>query len=162
MIIVSDTTPIISLIKIKRLSLLEELFGNIVIPEAVFNELTTSRKFKEEAELVRKSSFIELIPVTDKIALHRFQEQTGLDLGESEAIILANEIKADSLVIDERKGRRVANQLGLKITGTLGILLLAYEEKLLSKEELESELEELQHSSLRLSRALIQEIVDKL
>ncbi|MBO4760023.1 MAG: hypothetical protein J5505_08190 [Spirochaetaceae bacterium] len=58
MIVVSDTTPIISLIKINRLDLLEKLFKEVLIPDAVFSELTTNTIFADEAEIVKASSFI--------------------------------------------------------------------------------------------------------
>ena len=58
MIVVSDTTPLISLLKIERLALLEKLFGQVFIPEAVFNELTIDARFCQEAEQLKQSPFI--------------------------------------------------------------------------------------------------------
>ena len=60
MIVVSDTTPIISLIKINRLDLLKELFNEVLIPDAVFRELTTNTVFANEAQIVRTSSFLKV------------------------------------------------------------------------------------------------------
>ena len=157
MIIISDTTPIISLIKINRLDLLEELFGEVLIPDAVFRELTTNVTFKEEADIVKSSEFIKVSSIQNRKSLEILQAASGLDAGESEAIILADELKSDVLIIDERRGRKVAQNLGIAITGTIGILIQAYHEKILSEEEVKSCFEYLKNSSIRLSDTLIQE-----
>lgn len=157
MIIISDTTPIISLIKINRLDLLEELFGEVLIPDAVFRELITNVTFKEEADIVKSSEFIKVSSIQNRKSLEILQAASGLDAGESEAIILADELKSDVLIIDERRGRKVAQNLGIAITGTIGILIQAYHEKILSEEEVKSCFEYLKNSSIRLSDTLIQE-----
>ena len=123
MIIISDTTPIISLIKINRLDLLEELFGEVLIPDAVFRELTTNVTFKEEADIVKSSEFIKVSSIQNRKSLEILQAASGLDAGESEAIILDDELKSDVLIIDERRGRKVAQNLGIAITGTIDILI---------------------------------------
>lgn len=89
MIVISDTTPIISLMKIEQLDLLEKLFKNVRIPVAVYNELTTNKAFKNEAELISSKAFINVVPVEDSKSVVLLQRATGLDKGESEAIILA-------------------------------------------------------------------------
>ncbi len=58
MIVVSDTTPLISLLKIDHIDLLEKLFGQVLIPQAVFDELTADQRFKQEAEQIRQRRFI--------------------------------------------------------------------------------------------------------
>lgn len=91
MIVVSDTTPIISLLKINRLDLLKKLYGSVLIP----------------------LDFIECYDVRNTQALTILQAVTTLDFGESEAIILAQEHKADVLLMDKAKGRKVAQQLNI-------------------------------------------------
>lgn len=162
MIVVSDATPIISLIKIGQLHLLEKLFGTVLIPLGVFQELTANPKFSQEAALIKAVGYIEAIPVKDSQAVWQLRERTGLDKGESEAIILTKERSALSLLIDERKGRRVAHQEGIKITGTLGILKSAYEEGLLSKQDFIASLTEIKASALRISDKMIDEILNSL
>ena len=162
MIVISDTTPIVSLIKISRIDLLEKLFGEVCIPEAVFRELTTNTIFESEAEIVKNSSFLKITPVKNLKSLEILQAASGLDDGESEAIILADELKSDILVIDERKGRKVAQKLGITITGTIGILIQAHDEKIISTKEIKSYLEQLRNSNIRLSESLIQEALSML
>ena len=157
MTIISDTTPIISLIKINRLDLLEKLFGEILIPEAVFRELTTNVLFASEAEIVKSSKFLKVSPIQNKKSLEILQAASGLDDGESEAIILADELKSEVLIIDERRGRKVAKNLGISITGTIGILIQAQNEKMISADEMKKCLDFLKHSNIKLSDSLIQE-----
>ena len=119
MLVVSDTTPIISLMKDNRLGILKELFQEIVIPEAVYNELTSNPKFPEEAEMIEASDFIKTVTLNDRKLIDVFQRATGLDLGESEAIIYSDDGGADLLMMDEAKGRQVAKQMNIKSSGRL-------------------------------------------
>jgi len=162
MIVVSDTTPIISLIKIRQLDLLEKLFENVKIPVGVYEELTSNPIYQEEVEQIRQSSFIEIVSVKDRKSVTIFRKATGLDKGESEAIVLSEEIHADSLLMDERKGRQVARQMGITITGTLGILLSAYEEKLLTAETVVECLDTMKNSGRRISDSLYDELIEKI
>lgn len=162
MIVISDTTPIITLIKINRIDLLERLFGEVFIPEAVFRELMTNTAFADEAEIVKASSFLKVKTVQNQQSLSILQAVSGLDDGESEAIILAGELGSDALIIDERKGRKVAQKLGITITGTIGILIQAHNENMISTENAKLYLEQLKTSNIRLSEALIQEALSML
>ena len=159
MTVISDTTPIISLIKINRIDLLEQLFGEVFIPEAVFRELTTNSIYSDEAKIVESASFMKTIPIQNRKSLEILQAISGLDDGESEAIILADELKSDVLIIDERKGRKVAQKMGITITGTIGILLQAHNEKMISTNEIKLYLEQLKNRNIRLSDSLIQEVL---
>lgn len=162
MTIISDTTPIISLIKINRLDLLEKLFKEVLIPEAVYRELTTNALFANEAKIVKTSSFLKTSSVQNRKSLQLLQAVSGLDDGESEAIILADELKSDVLIMDERKGRKVAQKLGIKITGTVGVLLQSYSENMISSDEIKTYLDQLKNSNIRLSESLIQKALEML
>ena len=162
MTIISDTTPIISLIKINRLDLLEKLFEEVLIPEAVYRELTTNALFENEAKIVKTSSFLKTSSVQNRKSLQLLQAVSGLDDGESEAIILADELKSDVLIMDERKGRKVAEKLGIKITGTVGVLLQSYSENMISSDEIKTYLDQLKNSNIRLSESIIQKALEML
>ena len=90
MIVISDTTPLISLIKIGQLNLLNHLFGEVQIPSAVFEELISNPRFPDESRQIRECPFIKKINVTDTNAVNLLRRSTGLDAGESEAIILSD------------------------------------------------------------------------
>ena len=155
MLVISDTTPILSLIKADRLDLLEKTFERVVIPDAVYAELTGNPAFADEARQVKEAAFIILESVENKGSVKSFMDKNGLDEGESEAILLVKEKKADLLLIDEKKGRRVAKEMGIPIIGTAGILLDAFDEGLLSADDVRSAVRNLQDNMIRLDRSLI-------
>ncbi len=162
MIIVSDTTPLISLMKVSKLDVLKSLFGKVIIPDAVYKELTDNERFSEEAELIRNCDFIEIIAVNDRLSVVSLQLKSGLDIGETEAIICAEENKADTILMDEAAGRRTAKSLGLNIMGTIGILLSAYEDSVLSAEEVREALNKLRMSNRHISENLLNVALEKL
>lgn len=155
MIVISDTTPIISLLKIEKLDILEKLFQKIIIPDAVYKELTDNRQFQEEADIVRESQFIQRKMVQDEKSVHILQRAAGLDLGESEAIIFADEARADWLLMDEIKGRQVAKNMGIRITGTIGIILMAYEESIITREEAKQSIQGLRMASRHIGEDIL-------
>ncbi|PNW34120.1 UNVERIFIED_CONTAM: nucleic acid-binding protein [Euhalothece sp. KZN 001] len=128
MIIVSDTSPITNLAAIQTLDLLQFLYGSIIIPVAVYNELTQadSKKAVPGATEVQTYSWIQTRPIQN---LQKVNEilvvNSNIHLGEAEAIVLALELKADLLLMDERRGRTLAMSYQLKVTGLLGVLLQA-------------------------------------
>ena len=147
MIVVSDSTPLISLMKASSLEILKPLFGEVLIPEAVFSELTINPNYSEEAAQIKNSTFIKIVSVEESKAVDVLRKSSGLDLGESEAIIYADNHKADVLLMDEAKGRTVAKSMGLYIMGTIGVLLYAYEEKILSSDNVADALNRLRQSN---------------
>ena len=160
MIVIADTTPVITLIKLQQLNFLEKLFGSVMIPSAVYDELTNNPRFEKEAETVRKCNFLKCCEVIDRQSIKFLREIVGLDAGESEAIALSDEQSADLLVIDERKGRKAAQKLGLKITGTIGILIQAFDKGLISKSEILSCVEKLRDSDIRIGEQLLNFVVE--
>src|ERR1700728_4155442 len=122
-VIVSDTSSISNLIIIDRLDLLKEIYGSIIIPPIVRNEIIALEKKGRNLEKFKNASWIEMA-APDLAALQLLQSYK-LDAGEKEAIALARSINADLLLIDEKAGRNVAEQLGIKTTGLLGTLVMA-------------------------------------
>lgn len=115
MIVVSDTTAITTLFKAGRDGLLAELFGEVLVPNAVFLELLRSHPVLP--------AYLRRVEIVDSAEADALGARLGR--GESEAIVLATELKADFLLIDERRGRRIAREHHLRIIGLLGIVLLA-------------------------------------
>ena len=127
MIVVSDTLPLNYLVLIGAIDVLPKLFGEIHVPTQVMVERTRSRAtalVKQWASSpprwLRVSTPSITIATSDR-----------LDLGEAQAIALATELNADAILIDERKGRRIAAAHGFNAVGTLTVLEFAAERKLL-------------------------------
>ena len=157
MIVVSDTTPLISLLKINRIDLLEKLFGDVLIPQAVVDE-----RFQLEADQIRQKKFIVVKPVNNPESASILKRATGLDQGESEAIVLTDELKADLLLMDEAKGRNVSAQMGLRIMGTIGILMAAYEEHELTSDEVIECVDGLQRAGRHIGQRHYQMLLSRL
>lgn len=126
MIVFSNTTPFISLASIGQLSLLPKLFGKIHVAESVIDECIEGGRI-----LVPNLRSLDwVIPVVDE-ATSTLPILFELDRGEKQTIALARKHGAARVIIDERLGRRVAEYLGLNVTGTLGVLAKAKTTKLI-------------------------------
>ncbi|BAY39477.1 hypothetical protein NIES2111_38530 [Nostoc sp. NIES-2111] len=133
MIIVSDTSPITNLAAIGQLDLLRQLYSSVTIPKAVYDEMVSLDKVVPGTVEVQTLSWIKVQAIVDSQKVREILEsQDNIDLGEAEAIILSLEIKADLLLMDERRGRTVATNYGINITGLLGVLLQAKKQGLVS------------------------------
>ena len=123
MLIISDTSPLMNLAVVGYLELLQQLYDTVIIPEAVWNELSALSSQHPEVATVQTLPWLERQPVASQAVVRALQAE--LDIGEAEAIALAVEKQADLLLIDERRGRQVATRMGLTYIGLLGILLEA-------------------------------------
>lgn len=153
--IVSNTTPIISLLKLNRLDLFQKLYTRIYIPYAVYEEIEAG-KTKGYYKDLSKIDWISITKIQDKHAIKFFLD---LDAGEAEAIVLATEIKADLIILDEKLGRFHAKHADLKITGTIGVLVKAKSEGLIK--ELKPLLNELTDKDVWISEKLKSEILKR-
>ena len=86
MIVVSNTTPLITLMKAMKLDILKDMFKEILIPETVFDELVSNESYKEEADEIREAEYIHVVTVKNASSVSYFQRVTGLDRGESEQL----------------------------------------------------------------------------
>jgi predicted nucleic acid-binding protein len=129
MIVVSDTSPLNYLVLIESEEVLPKLFGRILIPRAVHDELRSpAGPERIKRFLATEPSWLEIHPSPDA-------DDDGvrdLDAGEREAISLALTKSADLVLLDERRGRKAAREHGLAVSGTLGVLDRAAEQGLLA------------------------------
>jgi len=155
MLVVSDTSTITNLVKVERLDLLKHLFNEVIIPQKVYDELTN---YELNIDIIKNSNWIKVKKVTPSKTLEELK--TILDEGEAEAIILAKDIQASYLIIDELKGRKIAEQIGLKITGLIGILLKCKEKGIVTN--VKTILDQLINDfSFRIRPTLYQQILSK-
>jgi uncharacterized protein len=118
-VIASDASPLIVFLKINKLSVLKSLFQTIMVPTAVYEEITAK---EQEKAIFDRAKWIKtkIVENTDLINLL----EKLIDKGEAEAIILAKELKT-TLIVDDAKARKYAKLLNVEIIGTLGVLKMA-------------------------------------
>jgi predicted nucleic acid-binding protein len=145
-IIISDTSCLIALSKIERLDLLKDLYHEIIITSDVFHEFGGSLP-----------DWIIITEVKNKQKQKEIEER--LDKGEASSIALALEIENTTLIINEIKGRKIAQSLNIDIIGTIGIILLADKKGLISN--VTSLILRLVNKGFRLSDKLINKIIEK-
>jgi uncharacterized protein len=121
-IVVSDTSPIRALVHMGHVSMLREVFGEVLIPPAVVSELEQPRSHLTPVSLA-EIPFLRVQSPQSRSVVDELSELLGP--GESEAIALAMEVRAEAVLIDESAGRAAALRHGLLPVGVLGVLLLA-------------------------------------
>ncbi|MEW6574542.1 MAG: DUF3368 domain-containing protein [Bacillota bacterium] len=129
--VVSDAGPLITLSRAGYLWLLPTLFGKVTIPRAVYVEVVEKGRKRLNAEEIREASWLNVKEVKNKTALRLVAGQ--LDFGEAEAVVLAEEVKADLLLVDDLKARRFALLTGLRIGGTIMVLSISMKKNLLAE-----------------------------
>ncbi len=130
MIVVANAGPLIALAQIGHFTLLQLLYGELYIPPAVRHEVVALGQGRPGAAEVDVASWIHVVEVREAMAVQLLRDR--LDAGESEAIVLAMEMNAYLLLMDESRGRRVAEARGLTKTGTMGTLIVAKKRGLIS------------------------------
>jgi len=126
MILIADSSALVALSIVDKLDVLEELFGEVYVPRAVYVEVSQENK----AESYKLKSYCQ-DRVLDIESSANFNITLGK--GESEAIVLYTEQNADFLLCDDKKAKKFAQSFGLKVIGSLGILLKAKEAELISE-----------------------------
>lgn len=146
MIVVSDSTTLIILANQQRFDLLNNLFTEVLISDAVWHEVQAKKSLVLPSFLTRKS-----LTLTDDLATLLYL----LDHGESEAILLAKSLHLP-LIIDEKKARRVANQMGVPIIGLLGIIAMNVKKGFLTRSDAQAFLETVREAGYHISQTLIE------
>lgn len=155
MIVVSNATPLIGMAMADRFDLLRRLFGRLYIPRGVYDEVVTEGGDRFGAQEVAQASWIEIAEVEDRLAVEMLEDELGR--GESETIVLAREMRADWVLVDERLARRKLDSLNIQVLGTLGILLKAKEVGFL--DEITPEVDKLRTRGFRLSRKIYVDVL---
>ena len=122
-VVIANTTPLINFAEIGRLELLRDLFGEIVVPQGVADELRAKRDLFPAAAVACDAPFVCLRHLANRALVEMFPWE--LHAGEIECIALAREYPSALLLLDELAAREVAEHYGLRFTGTVGCLRLA-------------------------------------
>ncbi len=149
----------IALSRIDRLTLLNDVFGPIIVPSAVFSELRVDADRPGARAL---SGAFAQSAIESRLLGTGFEDELArmsrvLDPGEASAVLLAEQLRARFLLIGERRGRQIARARGISVVGVAGVLLVAKRSGLL--ESVGMVLAELSRHRYRLSDALAQEVL---
>jgi predicted nucleic acid-binding protein len=155
--VVSNSGPLIALSAIGKLDLLKDLFGQVYIPAAVYDEVVVYGAGQPGARETRDAVWIKPLQVTERLPVNLLRDE--LDAGESEAIVLAQELKAAYVLMDDAVARRKAQLIELRVTGTLGILLMAKAMDLIPT--VKPVLDDLRQTDFRMSLKVYWQVLDK-
>lgn len=150
------------MVKVGYLSLLHDLFDEVVIPEAVYAELNANENFAHELQEISKNDYIVCRSVANQNVLAMLQRVTGLHPGESEALALAEELHADLLLVDDLLARKTADNMHIRKTGSLGILKAGYMRGFLSKDDVVSCLAVFRENNLYISDVLYEQLLNEI
>ncbi len=158
MIVVANSTPLIGLASIGRFELLQQLFEEIYIAQAVYNEVVVAGREEGGAKReVSSAVWIKTQNVQDRLAVEVLLDD--MDLGEAETIVLAREMQAEWVLMDEKKGRHKLVQMGMQKIGTIGILLKAKQVGLLPA--IRPEIEKLRQQGFSISQSVIDAVLQQ-
>ncbi len=150
--VVANTTPFIALCHVNQLEILKKLYGQVIIPTAVYKEISAKsdsicKKMVDEA-----LDWIQVETIQDQLAKAMYKTQ--LHDGEVEVMILSKEMGADVVIIDDANAKKYAKYLGLPVTGTLGVLIKAKQKGLIK--ELKPILFQLKEKGIYISQNLVE------
>ena len=153
--VVSNTSPIFYATQIGQFELLRALYSQIIIPQAVYDELVVRPKGLAVSDQIRTANWVERRQVQNRDFVANLRLE--LDEGESESIALAKEISANLLLVDEMKGRTIATREGLAVIGILGVLLEAKYKKIIPR--VKPLLDKLWKTNFRANRQLYERVL---
>ncbi len=150
-VIVSDSSPLIALLNINKIELLRSVFHTIIIPQKVALEVECGEKEDSPWFALKQTGYIQIQKVNqdNHLAILKLQ----LDAGESEAILLAKKHSL-RLLIDERAGRNIAQDMGLEIIGLVGVLYALKQSGNISPQDMLSIVKALERAKFRMSAEL--------
>lgn len=152
MTVVVNTSPLIALDRIGHVDVLPQLFGNVIRPQSVVNELVAGKRIYGGTDALFHAPWLTTADDPPEMLLRK-----ELGAGETAVIALALRMKADLTILDDLAARNVAAELGLNVTGTLGILLAAYRKGILKQPR--QSFSALKEAGFRISDAMIGRIL---
>ncbi|NOQ35881.1 MAG: DUF3368 domain-containing protein [Methylococcaceae bacterium] len=153
MIVIADSSALVALSICDVLELLAPLFGEIKVPQAVFDEVCVENK----AEFETLKFFLEDKILATSVNISNIERSKGLGKGELEAIALYKQLQADLLLIDDARAKKVAYVNNLEVMGSLGVLLLAKQQGLI--ESIHPLLKRLKYSDVFISHSLLEQVL---
>ena len=153
MIVVSNSSPLITLARILQLDLLRQLFGQIHIAEEVRQEVVVRGAGRPGAEAVRLADWIQIHPTSSATEMQRLSSVYQLGAGELATVLLARSLSADLAIIDERIARRLARARDIEVIGCVGILETCFRRGL--EVDLRRSYQELLVQGIRIDRTLL-------
>ena len=150
-IVIADSSTLITLLDTDNFPLLFELFEEIIITDEVYSEITYKFNHKKTIQYYLSTNKLQLQSIEDQEIYEMLIKR--LDRGESQSIALAKKLELP-LIIDERKGRNIAKELGIKIIGLIGIILKLMEKNIISKERAIEIVQQVEENDFRLSDGL--------
>jgi predicted nucleic acid-binding protein len=151
--VVVNATPLIALSLLDKLDLLPRLFDEILVPTAVYEEIVVKGVGRPGSDALADASWIQVR--SPKATSSVEPMLLGLDPGELQTLLLAQEIKPDWVLIDERLGRRVAQAMEFRVKGTVGVLLAGFHAGLISKKDALKAVRELVDKGIRIGPGVI-------
>ena len=157
MILVLDSSPLITLARIAKLPLLQNLAQQTIIPSGVYQEIVSTGKNRPGASSVQTTTWLVQKTPTDASAINRLKQRLGK--GETEAIVLAKELPGSIVVLDDALARRVAREEKVPVVGTIGLLIHAKHKGLVSR--INPILQDLKQAGFYLDQPLINLVLQK-
>ncbi|WP_297091051.1 DUF3368 domain-containing protein [Thermococcus sp.] len=150
-----NSSPLIFLAKLGLLDLLERLFEEVYITESVYHETVVEGAGHEETVVIANADFLKRVSVENQRLVKFLLEM--VDHGEAETIAFALENEVDVVLLDDKDARKIARSFGLRVTGTLGLLLLAKRKGLIS--QIAPYVEELRRNGFRISEGVVKRVL---
>ena len=150
--VVVNTTPLIALSHVGQLDILKKLYGEIIIPEAVYRELSIKTESICKKAVDDSLEWVRVENIKNQMAKAMYKPH--LHDGEVEVMILSKEIAADVVIIDDANAKKHAKYLGLPVTGTLGVLIKAKQEGYIN--ELKPILNQMSENGIYISQSLME------
>lgn len=160
---VLNSSVIIALSNLGYLNKLQVIFKKILVAKAVYEEICIAGQGlmgEHELQEAVKANIIEVKEVKNRLLVNALLDP--LDLGEAETITLASEEKADQIVLDDKAARRRAKAMNLNVVGTLRILRMMYDAKVIEKREIIEDLKRLPETGFRISETVVNKVAKEL